>query len=135
MSKKRPLIQINNPLDSDSAKGAVKTVVTVAVLAGIGYGIYYLAKRMKSNMPPSEGGVPSPHGLTLGFSVLPPNTGVIVPDPQKTTYDYGDVVLLSAQPTGVSTFWYWTLDGEYCDMINPMQILVTGSHEYTAHFN
>ncbi|MHA2428405.1 MAG: InlB B-repeat-containing protein [Candidatus Hermodarchaeia archaeon] len=59
-------------------------------------------------------------------------SGNVVKNPDKASYDYGEEVLLTANPDADWSFDGWS--GSLSSTDNPLSITITGSHELTANF-
>ena len=70
---------------------------------------------------------------TVSVSASPPSSGTVSLSPNKSTYHYGDIVILTATPLGNSTFTGWS--GGLTGSTNPYTITIDSDLSVIALFN
>jgi uncharacterized repeat protein (TIGR02543 family) len=70
---------------------------------------------------------------TLDVSEGPIGSGSVIVDPIQVTYQYGDVVTLTANPNAGWTFTGWS--GDATGIENPVEVTITGNTSITAEFD
>jgi len=75
-----------------------------------------------------------PEQYSLICLTSPAFTGWVAKDPDKTWYDYGEVVTCTAHPYSGHTFRFWDCDGEWISGAASFNFMVLADHTLTAHF-
>ncbi|MBU1067179.1 hypothetical protein KKE60_05300 [Patescibacteria group bacterium] len=73
-------------------------------------------------------------GFLLATRALPLGAGWVTKTPDKTRYNYGEIVTLLANKAPGYRFNYWDVDGEWLSTDNPINFAVFADHTVTAHF-
>jgi len=74
----------------------------------------------------------TPITYTLNVSVNPPGSGSVTKNPNKSTYNYNEVVQLTAAPAAGYTFSGWS--GDASGTANPLSVIMNSNKNITANF-
>lgn len=72
-------------------------------------------------------------GHTMIISINPAGAGTVAKSPDKTSYNYNEIVQLTASPSSGFNFDHW--EGDLSGASNPVNITMNGNKNITAVFN
>ena len=95
------------------------------------WGVFSLAEVAA---PPAPAPPPAAAGHTISLSIRPMAAGWVVQEPNKSVYDYGEMVKLTAKSTPGYRFSRWERNGQLFDAPNPTTMIIIADYTVTAYF-
>ena len=118
--------------------------VTISVSANPGFSFSGWSGDLSGSMNPSSILMESPKSLKANFTsttnscqlaveVNSAGNGTVVKEPEKSTYECGEQVVLNAKPNSGYTFKNWS--GDVTGEINPVTLTLSGAMRVVANFD